>query len=128
MNAALCFSQTPVYLDRNAKIEDRVEDALSRMTLEEKVALSHAQSKFSTAGVARLGIPELWMSDGPHGVRAEINWNDWGYANHTNDSVTAFPALTALAATWNPEMSALYGKLSARRLSIVRRMCFLDRV
>ncbi len=110
MNAALCFSQTPVYLDRNAKIEDRVEDALSRMTLEEKVALSHAQSKFSTAGVARLGIPELWMSDGPHGVRAEINWNDWGYANHTNDSVTAFPALTALAATWNPEMSALYGK------------------
>lgn len=110
MNVALCLSQTPVYLDRNAKIEDRVEDALSRMTLEEKVALSHAQSKFSSAGVARLGIPELWMSDGPHGVRAEINWNDWGYANHTNDSVTAFPALTALAATWNTEMAAIYGK------------------
>ena len=50
------------------------------------------------------------MSDGPHGVRAEINWNDWGYSGWTNDSITAFPALTALAATWNPEMSALYGK------------------
>lgn len=103
-------AQTPVYLDDSQPIESRVKDALSRMTLEEKVALCHAQSKFSSAGVPRLGIPELWMSDGPHGVRAEINWNDWGYANWTNDSITAFPALTCLAATWNPEMSALYGK------------------
>ncbi len=104
------IAQTPVYLDDNQPIEARVKDALSRMTLEEKVALCHAQSKFSSQGVRRLGIPELWMSDGPHGVRAEINWNDWGYANWTNDSITAFPALTCLAATWNPEMAALYGK------------------
>ena len=103
-------AQTPVYLDDSQPVEARVKDALSRMTLEEKVALCHAQSKFSSAGVPRLGIPELWMSDGPHGVRAEINWNDWGYANWTNDSITAFPALTCLAATWNPEMSAKYGK------------------
>lgn len=103
-------TDTPVYLDKNMPIEKRVEDALSRMTLEEKVALCHAQGKFSSPGVRRLGIPELWMSDGPHGVRAEINWNDWGYANWTNDSITAFPALTALAATWNPDLSALYGK------------------
>lgn len=103
-------AQTPVYLDDSQPVEARVKDALSRMTLEEKVALCHAQSKFSSAGVPRLGIPELWMSDGPHGVRAEINWNDWGYANWTNDSITAFPALTCLAATWNPEMSARYGK------------------
>lgn len=107
---AVAQTATPVYLDKNKPIEERVEDALSRMTLEEKVALCHAQGKFSSPGVSRLGIPELWMSDGPHGVRAEINWNDWGYANHTNDSITAFPALTALAATWNPSMSALYGK------------------
>lgn len=99
-----------VYLDRNKPIEERVEDALSRMTLEEKVALCHAQGKFSSPGVRRLGIPEIWMSDGPHGVRAEINWNDWGHAGWTNDSITAFPALTALAATWNPDMSAIYGK------------------
>lgn len=103
-------TQTPVYMDDAQPIEARVKDALSRMTLEEKVALCHAQSKFSSAGVPRLGIPELWMSDGPHGVRAEINWNDWGYANWTNDSITAFPALTCLAATWNPDMSAKYGK------------------
>ena len=104
-------AQTPVYMDDAQPIEARVKDALSRMTLEEKVALCHAQSKFSSAGVPRLGIPELWMSDGPHGVRAEINWNDWGYANWTNDSITAFPALTCLAATWNPDMSAKYGKV-----------------
>lgn len=103
-------AQTPVYMDDAQPIEARVKDALSRMTLEEKVALCHAQSKFSSTGVPRLGIPELWMSDGPHGVRAEINWNDWGYANWTNDSITAFPALTCLAATWNPDMSAKYGK------------------
>ncbi|MCI5664578.1 MAG: glycoside hydrolase family 3 C-terminal domain-containing protein [Mediterranea sp.] len=103
-------AQTPVYLDDSQPIEARVKDALSRMTLEEKVAMCHAQSKFSSPGCPRLGIPELWMSDGPHGVRAEINWNDWGYSNWTNDSITAFPALTCLAATWNPEMAARYGK------------------
>jgi len=100
----------PAYLDESLPIEKRVEDALSRMTLEEKVALCHAQGKFTSAGVPRLGIPEIWMSDGPHGVRAEVNWHNWNYANWTNDCVTAFPALTALAATWNPQMSAIYGK------------------
>ena len=103
-------NETSVYLNKTKPIGERIEDAISRMTLEEKVALCHAQGKFSSPGVPRLGIPELWMSDGPHGVRAEINWNDWGYSNWTNDSITAFPALTALAATWNPDMSALYGK------------------
>lgn len=110
MFSAVAQTQTPVYLDKTKPIEERIEDALSRMTLEEKVAMCHAQGKFSSPGVPRLGIPEIWMSDGPHGVRAEVNWNDWGYANWTNDSITAFPALTALAATWNPEMSAIYGK------------------
>ncbi len=101
---------TPVYLDENAPIEQRVEDALSRMTTAEKVKMLHAQSKFSSAGVARLGIPEIWCTDGPHGVRAEVLWDEWNTANWTNDSITAFPALTCLAATWNTDMSAIYGK------------------
>jgi len=100
----------PVYLDDAQSIEKRVEDALSRMTLEEKVKMVHAQSKFSSAGVPRLGIPENWMCDGPHGIRAEVFWNEWTQAGWTNDSCTAFPVLTCLAATWNPEMAALYGK------------------
>ncbi len=97
----------------DAEIEAKIDTILPKLTLEEKVALCHAQSKFSTPGVARLGIPELWYSDGPHGVRAEVNWDDWGYAGWTNDSVTAFPALTALAASFNPDLSAAYGKAVA---------------
>jgi beta-glucosidase len=97
-------------MDENHPLEERVKNALSLMTLEEKVALCHAQSKFSSKGVARLGIPEVWMSDGPHGVREEILWDSWSEAKWSNDSCTAFPALTCLAATWNPEMSAIYGK------------------
>lgn len=100
----------PVYLDRSKPIEDRVEDALSRMTTEEKIAIIHAQSKFSSAGVPRLGIPELWTDDGPHGVRPEVLWDEWDQAGWTNDSCIAFPALTALAATWDRDVSHLYGK------------------
>lgn len=102
--------QRPAYLDVDKPIEVRVEDALRRMTLEEKVAMTHAQSKFSSPGVPRLGIPENWMTDGPHGIRAEVLWDEWYGANWTNDSCIAFPALTCLAATWDTEMSALYGK------------------
>lgn len=102
--------KTPLYLDDTQPIELRIEDALKRMTLEEKTRLSYAQGKFSSPGCPRLGIPELWMSDGPHGVRAEINWNDWGYSGWTSDSCTAFPALTCLAATWNTSLSTDYGK------------------
>lgn len=100
----------PAYLDAGRPIEERVEDALARMTLEEKVTLCHAQSKFSSAGVPRLGIPEMWMSDGPHGIRAEKLWDEWDDAGWTSDSCTAFPALTCLAATWNPTLADTYGQ------------------
>ena len=100
----------PVYLDTHADIEARIDDALSRMTLEEKIKIIHAQSKFSSAGVPRLGIPELWNTDGPHGIRTEVLWDEWEQAGWTNDSIVAFPALTALAATWDRDLSALYGK------------------
>ncbi|SFD13084.1 beta-glucosidase family protein [Algibacter pectinivorans] len=94
----------------NGVIESKIDSILPLLTLEEKVAMCHAQSKFSTKGVERLGIPEIWMSDGPHGVRAEISWDSWDYAGWTNDSITAFPALTCLAASFNPDMAAQFGK------------------
>ena len=100
---------TPIYLDVRKPIELRVKDALSRMTLEEKTRLSYADGRFSTPGCPRLGIPGLMYSDGPHGVRAEICWNSWDYAGWTNDSCTAFPALTCLASTWNTSLSKEYG-------------------
>jgi len=109
--ACSCVNQKtgPLYLDESAPIEQRVEDALSRMTLEEKVAVLHAQSKFSSAGVRRLGIPELWTDDGPHGIRPEVFWDEWTAAGWTNDSCVAFPALTCLAASWDKDLAKLYG-------------------
>ena len=102
-------AQTPVYLDETKPIEQRIEDALSRMTLDEKIAVIHAQSKFSSPGVKRLGFPDLWTDDGPHGVRPDVLWDEWVQAGQTNDSCVAFPALTCLAATWNPDMASIYG-------------------
>ena len=99
----------PVYLDETKPVEQRIDDALSRMTLDEKIAVIHAQSKFSSPGVKRLGFPDLWTDDGPHGVRPDVLWDEWEQAGQTNDSCVAFPALTCLAATWNPEMARLYG-------------------
>tara|TARA_R110002049_G_scaffold308910_2_gene514848 strand:- start:25809 stop:27521 length:1713 start_codon:yes stop_codon:yes gene_type:complete len=89
--------------------ESRIDSILPLLTLEEKVAMCHAQSKFSSPGVDRLGIPEIYMTDGPHGVRAEISWDSWKHAGWTNDSITAFPALTCLAATFSPKLSGDYG-------------------
>ena len=100
----------PVYLNPSTPLEERVQDALSRMTMEEKVAMTHAQSKFSSPGVPRLGIPELWHTDGPHGIRPEVLWDEWDQAGWTNDSCTAFPALVNLAATWDRSLSRLYGE------------------
>lgn len=102
-------TKAQVYLDPEAPIEERVEDAISRMTTHEKIQVIHAQSKFTSAGVPRLGIRQLNMDDGPHGVREELEWNSWNPARWTNDYVVAFPSLTCLAATWNRELAALYG-------------------
>ena len=100
----------PAYLDETKDIEVRVEDALKRMTLDEKIRVIHAQSKFSSAGVPRLGFPDFWTDDGPHGVRPDVLWDEWEQAGQTNDSCVAFPALTCLAATWNPQLSLIYGE------------------
>ena len=103
-------AQQPLYLDDSKPVEQRVEDALGRMTLDEKIAVIHAQSKFSSPGVRRLGFPDFWTDDGPHGVRPDVLWDEWEQAGQTNDSCVAFPALTCLAASWNPQMARLYGE------------------
>ena len=108
--AAAAWAQQPIYLDETKPVEERIEDALSRMTLDEKIAVIHAQSKFSSPGVKRLGFPDFWTDDGPHGVRPDVLWDEWEQAGQTNDSCVAFPALTCLAATWNPDLAKLYGQ------------------
>lgn len=113
--SALCyfpvFSQTkPVYQDETKPIEERVEDALSRMTLEEKVRILHANGGYRSWGVPRLGIPDNNPTDGPTGLRPQVEWSSWNSAKENTDSCTAFPAMVCLAATWNPELGELYGK------------------
>lgn len=92
-------------ITQEAAQEQRIHALIKKMTLQEKVSLLHANSMFNVSGIKRLGIPEWALSDGPHGVRAEINRYDWGYSGWTNDSSTCFPPGTALAASWNPGLA-----------------------
>ena len=109
LNAAAASSQ--VTDKEKVQMEKRIEKLINKITLEEKVGLLHGNSKFYVAGVERLGIPEWSLSDGPHGVRAEINRHDWAYAGWTNDSASYFPTGTAFAAAWNPELAYRRGEV-----------------
>ena len=90
-------------------IERRIDALIERMTLAEKVSLCHAGSKFAVAAIPRLGIPEFWMSDGPHGVRHEICRDSWDPVDTEEDRSTYLPTGTALAATWNPDLARRFG-------------------
>ncbi|MEO5711849.1 MAG: glycoside hydrolase family 3 C-terminal domain-containing protein [Luteolibacter sp.] len=104
-------AETPGNLDASVSIETRVEDLLSRMTLDEKISILHADSKFTTAAIPRLGIPRRWLSDGPHGVREDIGPDTWESSGHTDDFATAMPAAICLAATWNTELGFSEGEV-----------------
>lgn len=100
----------PACTQKGDDVEKWIDGTISQMSVDEKVAMVHAQSKFSSPGVPRLGIPEIWCTDGPHGIRPEVLWDQWEQAGWTSDSCTAFPALTCLAATWNSDLAQLYGE------------------
>ena len=92
------FAQSPDrYKDPKAPVEERVEDLLSKMTLEEKVDMLGGVESFYIRPNERLGIPKMKMADGPLGVR------NYGKA-------TAFPAGIAFAASWNRELTQRYGE------------------
>src|SRR5581483_2632981 len=92
-------------------LESRVEELLSRLTLEEKIGLVHGNTKFTTAGVPRLNITTRWLTDGPHGVREEISPDSWIPAGRWDDYATALPVALGMAATWNPELVQAGGRL-----------------
>ncbi len=87
----------------------KIDSLIALMSLEEKVAMLHGNSMFTSAGVERLGIPELKMADGPLGIREELHRDSWGPLGLTDDFATFFPAGGGLSATWNPELAKMYG-------------------
>ena len=99
------FSGIPISHQYDVEIDSLIDI----MTLEEKIGMLHGTSMFTTAGVERLGIPELKMADGPLGVREEISRSSWAPAGLDNDFATYYPAGAGLSATWNPEMAHLFG-------------------
>lgn len=94
----------------NEGYESIIDSLIGQITLEEKIAMIHGDGLFVTKGVERLGIPDLYYTDGPTGVREEMERNSWKPLGLTTDSVTFFPTGTALAATWNEELAFKYGK------------------
>lgn len=92
------------------KVEAKIDSLIKQMTIEEKITMLHASSSFTSGGVPRLGIPELVMSDGPHGVRKE-HGRDWVSDNKGNDSATYLPTGMALAASWNVQLGYEAGKV-----------------
>ncbi len=106
----LLIMQPPVNAQPASSTEIKISDLVKKMTLEEKVAMIHATSSFTSGGVARLNIPELVMSDGPHGVRVE-HGRDWEADKNVYDSGTYLPTGVCLAATWNPQLGYEFGKV-----------------
>ncbi len=93
---------------KQPSMEEKIESLMAKLTLEEKIQMIHASSSFTSGGVERLGIPELIMSDGPHGVRHE-HGRDWDKDMGVLDSSTYLPVGTGLAATWNPDLGYQFG-------------------
>lgn len=98
-------------VERLATVEQDVENLLTKMTLAEKVSLTHASGKFHINAIERFNIPEMWLSDGPHGVRHQIEKHSWESAGWTDDHATYLPHLTSVAASWDTEMARLHGQV-----------------
>ncbi|RZV69069.1 MAG: glycosyl hydrolase, partial [Flavobacteriaceae bacterium] len=105
MNIPDMFKGKKITHDFDAEIDS----IIAKMTLEEKSGMLHGTSMFNTAGVKRLGVPELKMADGPLGVREEISRDSWAPAGWDNDFATYYPAGGGLSATWNPDLAYVFG-------------------
>lgn len=103
----LCEIYVGVFMLKNIEVE--IEKNLNQMTFKEKVAMCRANSKFSSNGVERLGIDELKMTDGPHGIRGECERHRWMPLNRKEDECTYLPTGSALAATWNKKLAFDFG-------------------
>ncbi len=98
-------------MQKNRTIEKQIEDLVKELTLDEKIGMIHGAGLFRTAGVPRLGIPPVKMSDGPMGVRNEFPDDSWVPVGNSDDYVTYLPSNSALASTWNRTLAYETGKV-----------------
>lgn len=94
--------------------EQRIDEIVGSMTLEEKVEMLHGKNMFSSSGIPRLGIADVEYADGPFGIREEMEPHSWNSAHLPTDSATFFPTGSALAATWSTEWAYAYGQGMSR--------------
>ncbi|NJK91063.1 MAG: glycoside hydrolase family 3 protein [Blastochloris sp.] len=105
------MSSTSRWQERVKLAQSQIEKLLLELSLEEKVSLCHAAGKFCNHGVERLGVPALMMSDGPHGVRQELNMHSWDPVACNTDTTTYLPVGTVTAATWNRDLGRAFGEV-----------------
>ena len=93
-----------------------IKSIISKLTLEEKAALLQGATTWTTHGIDRLGIPAMFMSDGPVGLRKQA-----GAGDHLglNESVpaTCFPTAATMANTWDVELGEALGRALGKEAS-----------
>ncbi|MGC6481149.1 MAG: glycoside hydrolase family 3 C-terminal domain-containing protein [Porticoccaceae bacterium] len=85
-----------------ASMTKKINQLVSKMTLEEKALLTSGRDAWSTQPIERLDIPYIWMADGPHGLRRAPTTYLWGYGDQA--PATCFPTASALSASWDMEL------------------------
>lgn len=84
-------------------------ELISKMTVEEKAAILSGKSEWSTRDIPRLGIPSMFCSDGPHGIRKQAGEGDHLGLNPSLPA-TCFPTAATMANSWNPELGERLGR------------------
>ena len=107
----LLVSATTEKVHRSALLQydKQIDGIISKMTIQEKVDMLHAKHMFVSSGVASQGIADMKYTDGPFGIREEMQPDNWNPLGLQNDKATFFPTGSALAATWSPELAYNYG-------------------
>ncbi len=111
------------FLIRREKYMQNTELLLKKLTLEEKCALLSGAETFKTRGMPEHGIPQIWLSDGPHGLRKQAGESDHLGLNPSVHA-TCFPTASAVANSWDAALgeeigAALGEEAAAQEVSVV---------
>lgn len=90
-------------------LSQKMENTYMTMTLEEKCAMLSGAETFKTRAMPRYGIPQMWLSDGPHGVRKQVGESDHLGLN-PSEPATCFPTAATVANSWNPALGEEIGR------------------